>query len=89
MGKAIKIAAEDVVVSRRGRVAEYDPDLLEDLADLNMGEALDLTPYFGDVEDKTERQKVAAEIRKHWRKVRTDDLRIDFGKNIPQVRVKG
>lgn len=89
MGKAIKIAADEVVVSRRGRTASFDADLLEDLSDLQAGEALDLSPYFGTVEDKTERQKVAAEIRKHWRNVRKDDLRIDFGGNVPQVRIKG
>lgn len=88
MGKAIKIAASEVVVSKRGRTATFDADLLEDLTDLQVGEALNLTPYFGEVEDKVERQKVAAEIRKHWKSVRKDDLRIDFGGNVPQVRVK-
>lgn len=79
--------AEDVVVSRRGRTATFDKDLLEDLIDLQEGEALDLSPYFGEVTAQ-DRQKVGAEIRKHWRAVRTDDPRIDFGGGRPQVRVK-
>lgn len=88
MGKAVKISEDEVIVSRRGRTATFDPDLLEDLSDLSVGEALDLSPYFGEVEGTANRQKVAAEIRKHWKAVRSDTPRIDFGKNIPQVRVK-
>lgn len=88
MGKAIRIAVEDVVVSRRGRTAEYDSDLLEDLESLTSDEALDLGPYFGTPESKEDRQKVGADIRKHWAAVRTDKCRIDFGAGTPQVRVK-
>lgn len=87
MGKAIKMDASEVVVSRRGRTAAFDADLLEDLSDLTVGEALDLSPYFGEVHG-SDRQKVGQEIRKHWREVRSDECRIDFGNGIPQVRVK-
>lgn len=89
MGKAIRMSEDEVVVSRRGRVATFDNDLLEDLESITEGEALDLTPYF-DVVDKEDRQKVGAEIRKHWKAVYggTDNLRIDFGNGRPQVRLK-
>lgn len=88
MGKAIVIDETEVIVSRRGRTAEFDQDLLEDLAALEAGSALDLTPYFGEVESKDDRQAVGAKIRKHWRAVRDEKVRIDFGQNRPQVRVK-
>lgn len=87
MGKAVVIDESEVQVSRRGRTASFDPDLLDDLGSLKAGKAMDLTPYFGTVEQE-DRAKVGQTIRKHWRAVRNDECRIDFGAGKPQVRVK-
>ena len=90
MGKAIRIKADEVVVSRRGRTAVLDTDLVDDLKSLKRGEAMDLTPYFGVVNGTADRQKVGAEIRKHWTAAgrAAGTCRIDFGAGKPQVRIK-
>jgi hypothetical protein len=97
MGKAIRITEDQVTVSRRGRTASFDSDLLEDLESLEVGEALDLSPYFEDevpTSDKEVKAKVGAEIRKHWKNVYGDKddslrMRLDWGAGVPQVRIKG
>lgn len=92
MGKALVIDATDIVVSPRGRKADLDSDMLDDLTLLADGEvaALDLSPYFGDdLRTKEQRQGAGQVIRKHWKAVGSDaKIRIDFGANRPQVRVK-
>jgi hypothetical protein len=88
MGKAIVIEESEVSVSRRGRTASFDPDLLDDLGSLKAGKAMDLSPYFGEVTEQTDKAKVGQVIRKHWKAVRSDECRIDFGNGRPQVRVK-
>lgn len=87
----IKVIDEsEVVVSRRGRTATFDQELLTALKSLKAGKALDLTEHMGGpFNDTTSRQKVAQEIRKHWKATgRSDTCRIDFGNGRPQVRVK-
>lgn len=85
----IKVISEsEVVVSRRGRTATFDPEMQAAFKGLKKGQALDLTDHLGGPVDKDNRQKVAQEIRKNWRSVRKDECRIDFGAGRPQVRVK-
>ncbi len=83
------ISADEVVVSPRGRKMELIPELCDALKGLKKGQALRLTSTFGEV-PKEERSAVSQAVRKHWRAVRQDDLRIDYDmKGVPQVRVKG
>lgn len=90
MASKIKVIDEsEVVVSRRGRVATFDPDMQAAFKSLQKGKAVDLTEHLGGPwTEQSDRQRVAQEIRKNWRSVRTDECRIDFGKGRAQVRVK-
>lgn len=88
---AIKVIDEsEVVVSRRGRTATYDQELLKALGSLKAGKALDVTEHMGGpFKETADRQRVAQEIRKHWKATgRADKCRIDFGAGRAQVRVK-
>jgi hypothetical protein len=83
------ISADEVVVSPRGRKIELIPELCESLKALKKGQALRLATTIGEV-PKEKRSAVSQMVRKHWRHVRNDDLRIDYDmKGVPQVRVKG
>jgi len=82
------ISAEEVSVSPRGRKVEINPDLASTLKKLKAGQAARLTATFGEV-SKPHRATVSSIIRKHWRHVRDDDLRIDYtAEGVPQVRVR-
>lgn len=83
------ISEEEVTVSPRGRKVEIDEALAKTLKSLKPGQAARLTSTFGPVE-KSRRATVSAIIRKHWRHVRNDELRIDYDSNtgVPQVRVR-
>lgn len=82
------INADEVVVSPRGRKLEINPDLAATLKKLKSGGAVRLSTSIGPV-SKDQRATVSANIRKHWKHVREDDLRIDYAKDgVPQVRVR-
>ena len=82
------IAADSVQVSPRGRKKVLNPDLLATLKKVTKKDAVALGGTFGAV-PKGERATVSATIRKHWREVRSDEVRIDFTpEGIPQVRVR-
>lgn len=83
------ISEDEVTVSPRGRKVEIDAELAAKFAKLKPGQAVRLSETFGSVE-KPRRATVSAIIRKHWRHVREDDLRIDYDANtgIPCVRCK-
>ena len=82
------ISAEDVVVSPRGRKLEINPDLAATLKKLKAGQAVRLTDTIGSV-PKEKRATVSTVIRKHWRHVREDAIRIDYATDgVPQVRVR-
>lgn len=82
------ISAGDVVVSPRGRKKELMPELCATLKGLKAGQAVRLSSTFGEV-PKEDRSRVSQIVRKHWRAVREDEMRIDYDtKGIPQVRVK-
>jgi hypothetical protein len=88
MAKDEIIPASEVVVSPRGRKVELMPELCEALRALKPGEALRLSATFGEV-PKDQRSRVSQVIRKNWRAVREDQLRIDYDtKGVVQVRVK-
>ncbi len=82
------ISAEDVVVSPRGRKLEINPDLAATLKKLKAGQAVRLTDSIGSV-PKEKRATASTVIRKHWRHVREDAIRIDYAADgVPQVRVR-
>ena len=82
------ISAEAVQVSPRGRKKVLNPDLLATLKKVTAKNAATLGGTFGAV-PKAERATVSATIRKHWREVREDEMRIDFTpEGVPQVRVR-
>lgn len=82
------ISADEVVVSPRGRKLEIDAKLAETLSKLKPGQAVRLSSSIGPVA-KEQRATISANIRKHWRHVRDDAPRIDYGKDgVPQVRVR-
>jgi len=83
------ISEDEVTVSPRGRKVEINPEMAAKFAKLKPGQAIRLTDTFGTVE-KPRRATVSAIIRKHWRHVRQDDLRIDYDANtgVPCVRCK-
>ena len=82
------IAADAVKVSPRGRKKVLNQDLLATLAKVTPKQGVALKGTFGMVA-KSDRPAVAATIRKHWREVRTDEVRIDFTpEGVAQVRVR-
>jgi len=82
------ISAEEVSVSPRGRKVEINSELAAMLKKLKVGQAARLTSTFGQV-PKNHRATVSSVIRKHWRHVRDDDLRIDYtAEGVPQIRVR-
>ena len=82
------IPADSVKVSPRGRKKVLNPDLLATLKKVTPKQGVALKGTFGNV-PKAERPAVSATIRKHWREVRTDEVRIDFTpEGVPQVRVR-
>ena len=82
------ISAEDVVVSPRGRKLEINPELAATLKKLKVGQAVRLSDTIGPV-SKEKRATVSTVIRKHWRHVREDAIRIDYATDgVPQVRVR-
>lgn len=82
------IAANDVVVSPRGRKKELMPELCASLKALKPGQALRLSETFGEV-PKEKRSAVSQSVRKHWRAVRSDEPRLDYdAKGVLQVRVR-
>jgi hypothetical protein len=77
-----------VEVSPRGRKKVLNADLLETLSKVTPDQGVALKGSFGKVA-KSDRNAVSATIRKHWREVRSDDVRIDYSLDgIPQVRVR-
>ena len=82
------IAADAVQVSPRGRKKILNQDLLATLAKVTPSQGVALKGTFGKVA-KQDRPAVAATIRKHWREIREDEVRIDFTpEGIAQVRVR-
>ena len=83
------ISEDEVTVSPRGRKVEINPEMAAKFSKLKPGQAIRLSDTFGSV-DKPRRATVSAIIRKHWRHVREDDLRIDYDANtgVPCVRCK-
>ena len=82
------ISADEVVVSPRGRKVEIDANLAATLRKVKAGGAVRLSSSIGAV-PKSQRATVSASIRKHWRHVRNDALRIDYtADGVPQVRVR-
>jgi hypothetical protein len=82
------IDVSEVVVAPRGRKANLDADLTEAFRTLPIDKAVKLTGKFGSVAPE-DRQKVGATIRKNWRAVRTDNCRVNYGKDgVPQVAAK-
>ena len=82
------IPADSVEVSPRGRKKVLDADLLATLKKVTAKNAAFLGGTFGNV-PREQRATVSATIRKHWREVRSDDVRIDFTlEGVPQVRVR-
>jgi len=88
MAKDEIIQESEVIVSPRGRKQELMPELCEALKALKPGQALRLEGTFGSV-PKEDRSRVSQIVRKNWRAVRNDQLRIDYDTNgVVQVRVK-
>jgi hypothetical protein len=82
------IAADAVTVSPRGRKKVLNQDLLATLAKVTVTQGVALRGTFGNV-PKAERPAVAATIRKHWREIREEEVRIDFTPDgIAQVRIR-
>jgi hypothetical protein len=82
------IAADAVKVSPRGRRKVLNQDLLATLAKVTPKQGVALRGTFGEVA-KSDRPAVAATIRKHWREIRTEEVRIDFTpEGVAQVRVR-
>jgi hypothetical protein len=82
------ISADEVSVAKRGRTKVIDTALADTLKKLKAGQAVRLGKTFGEV-PKDKRAGVSQTIRKHWKHVRPDDCRVDYGESgIPQVRVK-
>ena len=82
------IPADSVKVSPRGRKKVLNADLLATLKKVTPEKGVALRGTFGNVA-KQDRPAVAATIRKHWREVRSDEVRIDFTpEGVPQVRVR-
>ena len=82
------IPADSVKVSPRGRKKVLNADLLATLKKVTATKAVALGGSFGTV-PREQRATVSATIRKHWREVRSDDVRIDFTpEGVPQVRVR-
>jgi hypothetical protein len=82
------INADEIEISPRGRKVEIDPTLAAKLAKLKAGQGLRLTDTFGEV-PKSKRATVSTIIRKHWKHVRNDAVRIDYTPaGVPQVRVR-
>ena len=82
------ISADAVKVSPRGRKKVLNPALLETLKKVTATDGVALGGTFGAVK-KADRGSVSATIRKHWREVRTDEVRIDYTpEGVPQVRVR-
>lgn len=80
------ISADEVETSRRGRVATYDENLLDLLSKVKPGQAVRLEGTYGQVE-KADRQKIGADIRKHWAEVHDTKPRVDFSpEGVPQVQ---
>jgi hypothetical protein len=82
------IAADAVKVSPRGRRKVLNQDLITTLAKVTPAQGVALKGTFGNV-SKADRPAVAATIRKHWREIREDEVRIDFTPDgVAQVRVR-
>ena len=82
------IPADQVEVSPRGRKKILNADLLETLSKITPKQGVILRSL-GKV-SKTDRPAVSATIRKHWKEIRTDEVRIDFSPaGYAQVRVRG
>lgn len=82
------ISADKIVVSPRGRKKILNQALLATLAKVTPDKGVALAGTFGKVA-KSDRPGVSATIRKHWREVRSDEVRIDFTpEGVPQVRVR-
>jgi len=82
------IPADQVSVSPRGRKKVLSADLLDTLRKVTPDRGVVLGGTFGKVA-KADRGAVSATIRKHWREVRSDDVRIDYALDgTPQVRVR-
>ena len=82
------ISASEVIVSPRGRKKILNADLLETLSKVTADRGVALKGTFGNVA-KDDRPTVSATIRKHWKEIRSDDVRIDFSPaGVPQVRVR-
>lgn len=82
------VPADQVETAPRGRSTEIDEDLVEAFKNIKTGEALNLAPKFGAV-DQEDRPSVGQTIRKNWAYARSDKCRIDFGvKGIPHVQIK-
>jgi hypothetical protein len=84
------ISESEVRVSPRGRKAVYDAKLIEALRSIPAGKVARLSGSIGSVA-KSERPKVSAVIRKHWRVAKPGtECRVDFDPEtgVPQVRQK-
>jgi hypothetical protein len=83
------IPANEVIVSPRGRKKILNADLLETLSKVTVDRGVALGGTFGNVA-KADRAAIGATIRKHWKEIRNDDVRIDWSPaGVPQVRVRG
>jgi hypothetical protein len=81
------IPADQVEVSPRGRKKILNADLLATLEQVTPDRGVVLKSL-GKI-SKTDRPTVSATIRKHWKEIRTDDVRIDFSTaGFAQVRVR-
>jgi hypothetical protein len=81
------IPADQVEVSPRGRKKILNGDLLDVLAKVTPDQGVVLKSL-GTI-SKTDRPTVSATIRKHWKEIRTEDVRIDFSPaGYAQVRVR-
>ena len=81
------IPADQVEVSPRGRKKILNADLLNTLSKITPKEGVVLKSL-GPIA-KSDRATVSATIRKHWKEIRTEDVRIDFSPaGFAQVRVR-
>jgi len=81
------IPADQVEVSPRGRKKILSADLLETLGKVTPKNGV-ILKSLGPVA-KSYRPTVSATIRKHWKEIRTEDVRIDFSPaGFAQVRVR-
>lgn len=71
------VKATELKVARRGRRAQRDPQLIEAMRGLKMGEALILSDEYGEV-DESERSRVYQNVKAHWQDAREDSCRISF-----------